>query len=166
MSLKPQPTEHPPHPVPTPQLYQGIVISTSPTSPGPQVPNSFLRFPSDLWSCFWFSKCCLRKSSAVLVGWGRPWASWQTDFMDLLIKKERAQYGLSSLLEALRGSLPSNYLLLLSKDIKYLQKYEILETLLLYQIFLQSAHCSKRTSIRCDVQVENKIDSKSSRIQG
>lgn len=52
MSLKPQATKHRPHPAPTPRSYQGIVISTSPTSPAPQVPDSFLRFPADLWSSF------------------------------------------------------------------------------------------------------------------
>lgn len=71
-----------------------------------------------------------------------------------------------SILEALRSSLPPAYLLLLSKDMKYLQKYKILGTLPLYQIFLQSVHCSKLTSIRCDIEVENKIDPKSSKIQG
>lgn len=141
MSRKPQLMKHPLYPAPTPQW---IVISTLPTSPAPQVAvasrhQELLLIPQMLSK---EEQCC-----SGGLGAAHGLADIQTACV--YQSKKRAQCGLSSLLVALRGSLPSNYLFLLSKDMKYLQKYEILETLLLYQIFLQSVHCSKLTSIRC-----------------
>lgn len=104
---------------PTPRSCQGIVIPTSPTSPAPQVPGSFLRFPADLWSSFWFPKCCLRKSSAVLVGWEQA-MGWLTNRLHVFIDQKRESTVWSFLTFESTEMLSSLHL-----SVTFIKRYEI-----------------------------------------
>lgn len=151
MSPKLHATKLPPHPNTTSQSCQAMVISTPPTSPLSQFPDSFCRYPADLWCSVRFLGCCLR---ATLLWWVGSilWASQQTGCMYLLIRRESTQCGLFSMFLLKHWEALSSTYLFYQK----MQKYEILDIFLLLQTFLHSVHCFKLRGLRDDVQVENK----------
>lgn len=96
MSPKLHATKLPPHPTTTSQSCQAMVISTPPTSPLSQFPDSFCRFPADLWCSFRFLGCCPRPALFWWVG-SILWTSQQTGCVYLLVRRESTRCGLFSL---------------------------------------------------------------------
>lgn len=88
-----------------PTYHQGIVVSTPPTSPSPQFPDSSLRFPANLGCSFRFTKTLSKQEQCCSGGLGAACGlADQTDCVYLLIRYMSIWRGLFSLLEAPRGS--------------------------------------------------------------